>query len=87
MVSSDTFQGTFGIDQSNDHTLLALGYHPGDGYSIGHFKRLSETAVGGTFVYFDNAGEKLEHTAKWEKTDYGYSYVVDGEDHFEFRRR
>ena len=87
VASSDTFQGTFGIDQSKDHKLLALGYHPGAGYSVGHFKRLSDTTVGGTFVFFDSAGEKSEHTGKWEKTDYGYSYVVDGKDHYEWRRR
>ena len=87
VASSDTFQGTFGIDQSSDHQLLALGYHPGAGYSVGHFKRLSNTVVGGKFLFFDNAGEKTERTGKWEKTDYGYSYLVDGKELFEWRRR
>ncbi|MCS7466153.1 hypothetical protein NZK35_05625 [Stieleria sp. ICT_E10.1] len=87
VASSDTFQGTFGIDQSNDHELLALGYHPGAGYSVGHFKRLSTTVVGGKFLFFDSDGERTEHTGKWEKTDYGYSYLVDGEKLYEWRRR
>ncbi|TWU39369.1 hypothetical protein [Novipirellula artificiosorum] len=87
VASSDKFQGTFGIDQSSDHQLLALGYHPGKGYSVGHFKRLSATVVAGKFLFFDNEGNKTEHTGKWEKTDYGYSYLVDEADLWKWHRQ
>ena len=75
---SDSFQGTFGIDTASDHSLLALGYHPGAGYSVGHFKRVSDKIVSGKFVFFDRDGTKTDHTGEWEKTDYGCTYTIDG---------
>jgi hypothetical protein len=77
VMSSDVFQGTFGIDTASDHSLLALGYHPGAGYSVGHFKRVSDKVVSGKYSFFDLAGKETEHTGVWEKTDYGYSYAID----------
>lgn len=87
VLSSTVFLGTLGIDVSNDHSLLAVGYHPGAGYSVGHFKRVSDTTVSGKFWIVGNDGEKTEHTGKWKKTDYGYSYTVDGENMYRWRRK
>jgi hypothetical protein len=85
-ASADDFHGTFGIDPSSDHPLLAIGYHPGFGYSVGHFKRVSDTVISGTFSFVETAGTKTEHSGKWEQTDYGYRYTVDGEIQYRWRR-
>ena len=78
VMSSANFQGVFGIDTASDHPMLALGYHPGVGYSVGHFKKVSDNVVSGRFSFFDREGAKTEHTGEWEKTDYGYAYSIDG---------
>lgn len=82
MLTSKTFpyQGTLGIDLSNkSHPMLALAYHAGDGYSIGHLKRESPTKVSGTVVMHDNEGNEVERAVELRMTKYGFDYYVDNE--------
>ncbi len=79
VLTSKIFQGTFGIDSSSDHPMLSLGYHPGSGYAVGHWKRESETKVTGGFWFVDNDGKKEELQSDFEMTADGFTYTIGGD--------
>ena len=90
LLSSPDFQGTLGIDPSSDLPMLAIGYHPGNGYSVGHWKRESDTVFTGGFWFIDTKGTKEEFKSRWEKTDSGVVYSVDtadGKDVYKWNRK
>jgi hypothetical protein len=87
VLASKIFQGTLGIDSSSDKPMLALGYHPGMGYSVGHWKRESDTVLSGGFWIIDNDGKKTDHTGRWEKIADGYKYTIDDKDVLHWRKR
>jgi hypothetical protein len=87
VIDSEVFHGILGVDSSSDKPMLILGYHPEAGFSLGHWKRSSKTVVEGGFWFVNADGVKTEHTSRWEKTPYGYTYTIDDGSVWHWRRK
>jgi hypothetical protein len=67
--------------------MLAVGYHPGNGYSVGHWKQESPTVVSGGFWMVDKDGNKKDYESTWEITKEGVVYSIDGEEYSRWRKK